>query len=91
MRASLRASRHAAPAVSGGLSGLNNAPGSYPDPVTTGQEAFEEAKRHARGTVPLGRVGDVREVGFLALYMVSDASDYMTGETVYLDGGASFA
>ena len=67
------------------------APGSYPDPVTTGEEAFEEARRHARGTVPLGRVGDVREVGFLALYMVSDASDYMTGETVYLDGGSSFA
>ena len=67
------------------------APGSYPDPVTTGQEAFEEAKRQARGTIPLGRVGDVREVGYLALYMVSDAANYMTGETVYLDGGASFA
>ena len=41
----------------------------------------------ARATVPLGRVGEIREVGMLALYLVSDASSYMTGETIYLDGG----
>lgn len=67
------------------------APGSFPDPVTTGQAGYEESKRVAKGTVPLGRVGEVREVGYLSLYMVSNASNYMTGETVYIDGGVSFA
>ena len=67
------------------------APGSFPDPVTTGRAGYEQSKSEARSRVPLGRVGEVREVGLLALYMVSDASSYMTGETVYIDGGLSFA
>jgi len=39
--------------------------------------------------VPLGRHGELREVGLLALYLASAASDYMTGQTVFLDGGLS--
>ena len=34
-----------------------------------------------------GRPGRLREVGLLALYLASDASDYMTGQTILLDGG----
>jgi enoyl-[acyl-carrier-protein] reductase (NADH) len=37
--------------------------------------------------VPLKRPGRLREVGLLALYLASDASDYMTGQTIILDGG----
>ena len=40
-------------------------------------------------TVPLKRPGKLREVGFLALYLASAASDYMTGQTILLDGGMS--
>jgi len=39
--------------------------------------------------VPLGREGRLREVGLLALYLASAASDYMAGQTLHLDGGAS--
>ena len=49
------------------------------------------AREQARSTVPLARVGEPREVGLLALYLVSDASNYMTGETIYLDGGLTQA
>jgi len=66
------------------------APGSFPDPTTTGHDGYAEAEKDAKKRVPLGRVGNIREVGFLALYMISAASNYMTGETVYIDGGSSF-
>jgi len=40
--------------------------------------------------VPLGgRYGDLREIGLTAMYLASDASSFMTGETLYLDGGMS--
>ena len=37
--------------------------------------------------IPLGRAGDTRELGLLAVYLASAASDYMTGQIVYMDGG----
>lgn len=38
-------------------------------------------------TVPLRRFGDPREVGLLAVYLASDASNYMTGQSLFIDGG----
>lgn len=63
------------------------APGLFPDPVTAGEEGYAQRVQHARQTVPLRREGKLREVGLLALYLASPASDYMTGQTLYLDGG----
>ncbi len=37
---------------------------------------------------PMGRVGWMNEIGPLAVYLCSEASEYMTGETVLMDGGA---
>lgn len=65
------------------------APGHFPDVELSDPDALAERRAWAKTSVPLERVGEVREVGLLALYMVSDASNYMTGETVYLDGGLS--
>ena len=42
-------------------------------------------------SVPMRRFGEPREVGLLALYLASDASNYMTGQTLYLDGGYTIA
>ena len=64
-------------------------PGLFPDVVTAGEEGFRNSTRRAEQTVPLGRAGRLREVGFLALYLASAASDYMTGQTIPLDGGLS--
>ena len=65
------------------------APGMFPDPETGDPEQISRSRENAQVNVPLGRVGELREVGLLALYLASDASAYMTGETLYLDGGLS--
>ena len=65
------------------------APGIFPDIVTFGEERFHQSNRRAEQTVPLKRAGRLREVGLLALYLASPASDYMTGQTLLLDGGLS--
>ena len=65
------------------------APGIFPDPVTSGEERTRQTAARAEQTVPLRRPGRLREVGLLALYLASGASDYMTGQTIFLDGGMS--
>lgn len=65
------------------------APGIFPDPETADPEQLANSRQNARENVPLGRVGELAEVGFLTLYLMSDASSYMTGETLYIDGGLS--
>ena len=37
--------------------------------------------------VPMGRLGDPAEIAGLALYLASDASSYMTGSLIVIDGG----
>ena len=63
------------------------APGLYPDPALAGPERYAQAEERAKTQVPLQRVGKFREVGLLALYLASPASDYMTGQILPLDGG----
>jgi NAD(P)-dependent dehydrogenase (short-subunit alcohol dehydrogenase family) len=63
------------------------APGLFPDAVTSGDEQLQRTADRAKKEVPLGRPGHLREAGLLALYLASNASDYMTGQTILLDGG----
>ncbi|MBA7643291.1 3-oxoacyl-[acyl-carrier-protein] reductase FabG [subsurface metagenome] len=62
-------------------------PGWFPTSLTTSR--FEDAKLKAQmiSGIPLGRVGELREVALLAVYLASPASNYLTGQTIYLDGG----
>lgn len=36
---------------------------------------------------PLGRFGEPEDIAYLALYLASDESDFMTGQTIAIDGG----
>jgi NAD(P)-dependent dehydrogenase (short-subunit alcohol dehydrogenase family) len=40
------------------------------------------------GLIPLGRLGEPREVALLALFLASGASDYISGQVFTIDGGA---
>jgi NAD(P)-dependent dehydrogenase (short-subunit alcohol dehydrogenase family) len=48
---------------------------------------FTELKGQMESTIPMGRLGDPSEIAGLALYLASDASSYMTGSVVVIDGG----
>ena len=37
--------------------------------------------------IPYGRIGEAEDVGNLCVFLASDASDYITGATIYIDGG----
>ncbi len=39
--------------------------------------------------IPYGRVGDVEDVANAVLFLASDASDYIVGTTLFIDGGMS--
>jgi NAD(P)-dependent dehydrogenase (short-subunit alcohol dehydrogenase family) len=52
-------------------------------------EAFGDARTRDRllRDVPARRTGRLEEIGPLVVYLASAASDFMTGQTIYLDGG----
>ena len=56
-------------------------------------EAFADPKIRERllRDVPMRRTGRLKEIGPLLVYLASAASDFMTGQTVFLDGGHSAA
>src|SRR5688572_18097099 len=64
----------------------------HPGPVDTEmfQSAFPDRKEMERRLqrIPLGRMGTVKEMVSLVLYLASDDSAYMTGSELLIDGGA---
>jgi NAD(P)-dependent dehydrogenase (short-subunit alcohol dehydrogenase family) len=46
-----------------------------------------EAERTILSRTPLGRLGEPDEVARVAVFLASDDASYMTGQTVYPDGG----
>jgi 2-deoxy-D-gluconate 3-dehydrogenase len=57
------------------------------------EAAFADPAIHARLTrdIPARRTGRLEEIGPLAVYLASSGSDFMTGQTIFLDGGQTVA
>lgn len=66
--------------------------GIAPGPVDTegaGSKLWEspEFRESMIKTIPRGRIGNVAEIARAAAYLVSDYADFITGETLVVDGG----
>jgi 2-deoxy-D-gluconate 3-dehydrogenase len=67
------------------------APGWFATDMTEGAFADPRINERLVRDVPARRIGRPEEIGPLVVYLVSPASDFLTGQTIYLDGGHSAA
>ena len=64
------------------------APGPVRTPLVEARYKGREAVRAAQDRMsPLGRWGEPEEIGRLAVFLASDASSYVTGQTIVASGG----
>jgi gluconate 5-dehydrogenase len=63
------------------------APGYFDTELTAPLVADREFTAWIGRRVPMGRWGDVKELGGAAIFLASAASDFMTGQLIYVDGG----
>lgn len=63
------------------------APGAVKTDINREAWESEEARRELLKLIPYGRVGDPSDVGEAAVWLASDASDYVVGTTLFVDGG----
>ena len=62
-------------------------PGSIDTEMMAGVNANPEAMEVLMSRTPLKRVGTPREIGDVVAFLASDKASYITGETIYVDGG----
>ena len=62
-------------------------PGSIDTEMMAGVNANPEAMKMVMSRTPLKRVGTPREIGDVVAFLASDKASYITGETIYVEGG----
>ena len=65
----------------------NIAPGAIETPMDAPLEQNHDQMKELLSEIPLGRMGKPEEVANLALFLASDDSSYVTGSTLFVDGG----
>lgn len=61
------------------------APGFIDTDMT--KELSEEIRNNLLASVPLGRLGDAKEVAHAVSFLASEGAGYITGETLHVNGG----
>jgi NAD(P)-dependent dehydrogenase (short-subunit alcohol dehydrogenase family) len=62
-------------------------PGSIDTDVLKSVMTNDEMRRTILSRTPMGRFGQPSEVASVAVFLASDAASYITGQTIYPDGG----
>ena len=62
-------------------------PGSIDTAMLAGVNADDEKMKMVLSRTPLGRLGNVEDVANAVVFLASDKASYITGETIYIDGG----
>ncbi len=63
------------------------APGAIRTPINTSAWSTPEAYKSLMTLVPYKRIGEPDDIAQAAVWLASDASDYVTGATLFVDGG----
>jgi 3-oxoacyl-[acyl-carrier protein] reductase len=61
------------------------APGWVETDMTAG--TVGEARRRALERIPLGRMAQPREIGYAVAFLASDRAEFITGQTIHVNGG----
>ena len=62
-------------------------PGAVRTPINRSAWETADAEAELLRLIPYQRIGDPMDIGHAAVWLASDASDYVTGTTLYVDGG----
>ncbi len=62
-------------------------PGAIKTPINTSAWTTKDAEAALLKLIPYYRVGETRDIARAAVWLASDHSDYVTGATLYVDGG----
>lgn len=63
------------------------APGWIDTPLNEWMTSDEATLREAEKMIPMGRIGKAEEIVGAAIFLASDASSFVTGTTIVIDGG----
>ena len=61
------------------------APGAIATAINAGER--DEHKADMLKLIPYGRIGEPDDIGRIVAWLVSDAADYIVGQTIFADGG----
>ena len=73
-----------------GIRCLSISPGPIRTPFQEAARTSPEIMQRFLADVPMGRFGEPEEIGELVLFMCSDACPFMTGDTVFANGGGGW-
>ncbi|RSK48917.1 SDR family oxidoreductase [Hymenobacter rigui] len=62
-------------------------PGAIATPINASARDTPEEEKSLLTLIPYGRIGEPADIGKVAVWLASDESDYVTGTTLFADGG----
>jgi NAD(P)-dependent dehydrogenase (short-subunit alcohol dehydrogenase family) len=73
-----------------GIRALSVSPGPIATPFQDAAQSSPELIQRFLADIPMGRFGKPEEIGELVLFLCSDACEFMTADTVYVNGGGGW-